>query len=286
MHTEVLGKGKDLVFLHGWGGSTDSFLGVARRLCDNYRCILIDLYGFGKTPLEGVMSLEDYADGVEETLRHLQITDAVIIGHSFGGRIATVLAARNPNYLRAIVLTDAAGLRPRKTWTHRWRRLKYRMRKALGLSTAQCGSPDYRVLQGDMRKTFVQVVNTYLDDRLSDIRVPVLVVWGKQDKETPPYMARRLCKKIAQAGCVWLNGGHYAYIEEINTFVAVIRSFAGDVYAERMDSHADFGGGNSDVDGVASDMECGAVTGVPIATCREDSDRDPTATAVGNSVCG
>ncbi|MEG1608467.1 MAG: alpha/beta hydrolase, partial [Clostridia bacterium] len=55
----TLGAGKDILFLHGWGGCIDSFIGVANFFCKNYRCTLVDFAGFGKTPLTKVMSLLD-----------------------------------------------------------------------------------------------------------------------------------------------------------------------------------------------------------------------------------
>ncbi len=238
MFSYVTGKGEDLVFLHGWGGSTASFEGVAKRLNGRYRCILFDLYGFGKTPIEREMTLDDYADGVERALSDLGVKRAIVVGHSFGGRIALLLAARKSPLVRAIVLTDAAGMRPRRSLRKAWRRCKYRWRKRLGLSLDRCGSPDYRALDGALRRTFVNVVNRYQDDSLSFVDVPTLIVWGKRDRDTPMYMARRLRRGIRDSGLVVLDGGHYSYLDSLGQYVAVLGSFAESVYGMDMDCGA------------------------------------------------
>ena len=108
----MLGQGQDVIFLHGWGGSIDSFRGAGQYFSANYRCTLVDFYGFGDSPLPGVVTLEDYANGIEELIRHYSMKEVILVGHSFGGRVAMLLASRNNN-IKSIVLVDRAGVKPR-----------------------------------------------------------------------------------------------------------------------------------------------------------------------------
>lgn len=233
LNSITIGKGKDLVFLHGWGGSKDSFRGVADFLCAEYRCTLIDLYGFGDSPAERALTLQDYADGVLQVMREKQISDAIVVGHSFGGRVATLMAAQQCDAIAAIVLVDAAGIKPRRGARYYFRRCKYLCSKACKRSLDNCGSPDYRALSPIMKRTFVNVVNHTLDAVAHSIRVPTLIVWGKRDKETPMYMARRLCRAIADSAIVTLDGGHFAYLQDAAKFRAVLRAFAEGIYGHR-----------------------------------------------------
>ncbi|MGN0771087.1 MAG: alpha/beta fold hydrolase [Christensenellales bacterium] len=212
---------KDIVFLHGWGGSIDSFWGVAQFFCKKYRCILVDFYGFGGSKIDRVLTLQDYCDGVEEVMECLGIEKATLVGHSFGGRVAIQLAATTDR-AKAVILVDSAGLKPRMTLKKALRTLRFKILKALGKSTERCGSKDYRELDPVMKRTFVNIVNYHQDDILHTIDCPTLIVWGKHDKDTPRYMAKRLNKNIHNSQLVYLKGGHWCYIERLGDFVNTV----------------------------------------------------------------
>ncbi|MDE7328397.1 MAG: alpha/beta hydrolase [Clostridia bacterium] len=220
----IKGEGADIIFLHGWGGSIASFKGAFDVFSQKYRCAILDFYGFGESELPRVLTLDDYANAVEEIIEYYQMKDVVLVGHSFGGRVAMLLAARTDN-IKSIVLVDSAGLRPRFSIKKSIRKLTYKLKKSLKMDTSKCGSPDYRALSGDMRETFKNVVNFYLDDYLKDIKCDCLIVWGKKDKDTPPYMARRLKRGIYNSGLIFLQGGHYSYIDCYKSFLAILDSY-------------------------------------------------------------
>lgn len=187
------------------------------------------MYGFGDTPSEKVYTLQDYCDGVAQLIDYLKLEDVVIIGHSFGGRVATRLAFQCDK-VKAVILTDSAGMKPRITLKKILRTVKYKIRKAMRADVKSCGSDDYRALSGDMRKTFVNIIHTYQESELIHINIPVLIIWGKRDKDTPPYMAKRLKRGIKNSYLVFIDGGHYAYLESQSKFVSEVRAFLNGVY--------------------------------------------------------
>ncbi len=221
----MLGQGQDIIFLHGWGGSIDSFRGVGEYFSVKFRCTLVDFYGFGDSPLPGVMTLEDYADGIEEIIENYAMNEVVLVGHSFGGRVAMLLASRNNNKIKGIVLVDSAGLKPRFSIKKFCKKISYKFKKLLKMDVSKCGSADYRKLSGDMRETFKNIVNFHLDYCLEDIKCSTLIIWGKRDKDTPPYMARRLQRRIYNSGLVFLKGGHYSYLDCYGQFLAILNSY-------------------------------------------------------------
>lgn len=170
------------------------------------------------------MTLDDYADGVEEIINEYGMQEVVLVGHSFGGRVAILLASRL-ECVKGIVLVDSAGLKPRFSFKRFVRKMNYKVRKFLGLNTQNCGSPDYKKLDGNMRLTFKNVVNRYLDSLLSSIKCDTLIIWGRQDKETPLYMAKKLRRGIKNSGLVILEGGHYSYLDSYAEFLAILRSY-------------------------------------------------------------
>lgn len=224
----MLGSGQDIIFLHGWGGSIDSFRGVATHFSSKYRCTAVDFYGFGESKIYRVLTLSDYVDGVEEIINYYNMKNVILVGHSFGGRVAILAASRNSN-IKSIVLVDSAGLKPRFSIKKFCKKLSYKLKKALKMDVSNCGSADYKALSGDMRGTFKNIVNFYLDGYLKDIKCETLIIWGDKDKDTPPYMAKRLHKGIYNSGLIFLKGGHYSYLDCYGQFLAILDSYLKDI---------------------------------------------------------
>lgn len=89
-------QGEVLVFLHYFGGSAYSWQWVTRELCYEYRCIALNLPGFGHTPALKPPSIQAFADVVREELHQSGIEKYTLIGHSMGCKIALQVAADTP----------------------------------------------------------------------------------------------------------------------------------------------------------------------------------------------
>lgn len=89
-------QGEVLVFLHSFGGSAYSWQWVTRELCDAYRCIALNLPGFGHTPALKLPSIQAFADFVREVLHQAGVEEHTLIGHSMGCKIALQVAADAP----------------------------------------------------------------------------------------------------------------------------------------------------------------------------------------------
>ena len=246
LHYAVSGEGDPVLLLHGWGGCIGSFAPVAAGLSGYRRAVSVDLPGFGQTPPPPVpWSVTEYKEAVREFIERLGIAGCDVVAHSFGARVAILLAAEHPGLVSKLVLVDAAGVRPRRTLKYH---LKVRAFK-LGRRIAGCracmrllgpagkrlkarveaaGSKDYRALSGVMRRTFVKVVNQDLRPVLRRISSPTLLVWGRDDTETPLYMGELMEKEIPDAGLVVLDGaGHFSYLDRFDRFMLILRSFLG-----------------------------------------------------------
>ena len=114
IYAEVEGEGSlALVFIHYWGGSRRTWSEVIARLSDGFRCIAVDLRGWGKSGRHtDDYSLFAQADDVESVIGALNLKDYVLVGHSMGGKIAQILAGRQPDGLRALVLVAPAPPTP------------------------------------------------------------------------------------------------------------------------------------------------------------------------------
>lgn len=122
IYADVEGEGSlALVFIHYWGGSRRTWSEVIARLSDGFRCIAVDLRGWGKSGRHtDDYSLFAQADDVESVIGALNLKDYVLVGHSMGGKIAQIRPAGN----------RMACERSFSSPPHRRRRFTYRTRKS------------------------------------------------------------------------------------------------------------------------------------------------------------
>jgi pimeloyl-ACP methyl ester carboxylesterase len=235
---DEMGNGYPVLLLHGWGGSRASFAAVACHLAQSMRVFNFDLPGFGES--ESPQELWDtahYAAMLEAFIKEHCEKPPVIIAHSFGGRLALHLGSKGIPL--KMVLTGCAGLKPHRGIDYYAKVYSYKAAK-FGLSIlgkkkkeeilhkwrSRAGSSDYQNASGMMRQIFVNVVNENLRGLLKQIKAPTLLFWGKEDTATPFSDAKIMEAEIADAGLVAIEGaGHFAYLERLPQFLAVLNSF-------------------------------------------------------------
>lgn len=101
-----------LVMMHFFGNSHREWLEVIERLEPNHRCIALDLPGFGDAADRDGFDTRAMADQVEQTIKEMGLERVVLVGHSFSGKVAMVLAARQPTWLVSMVLVAPAPAGP------------------------------------------------------------------------------------------------------------------------------------------------------------------------------
>ena len=200
-----------VVALHGWGRSHQDFASSLEGL----DAVSVDLPGFGVSPAPSeVGGASMYANLVAPIL-DICDTPVILVGHSFGGRVAVHLAEQRPAAIGGIVLTGVPLLHRAH---HRGRpALRYRCGRLLhrwGLVSDgfleglrdKYGSADYRAASGVMRDILVTVVNESYEQQLRSISAPVDLVWGDGDDAAPPEIAARAEALLADARLTLLGG--------------------------------------------------------------------------------
>lgn len=228
------GIGDNVLFLHGWGGNKDSFCNITNILEKTHRITCIDFWGFGESenpPCSG-WSVMDYALQLKKFVDSHHLTNFSVVAHSFGGRVAIVFAALYPQMISKLMLVDSAGLRrfsikrTCKVAIFRFKRILAKLHIINKDSLKKYGSSDYKLLDESMRNTFKLVIRQDLRQYAKKINCPTLIVWGKNDKDTPLWMAKKLKKLIRNSGLIILhNSGHFCYIDEQGKFIRVAESF-------------------------------------------------------------
>ncbi len=238
-------KGEAILMLHGWGCSSVHFREIAQRLSGEYRILVPDLPGHGLSGRPGEpWGVDEYTNCVLSIMEHFGIGHCTVIAHSFGGRIALKMASGHPEKTDRMILTGCAGLKKPKSAEQERREKEYRKKKdrlvrlgripllkkysdvMLDDLRRRYGSADYNALDPGMRETFVRIISEDLRPCLSAIRCPVLLVWGRDDTETPLWMGETMEKEIGDAGLVVFDhDDHFAYLHQWERFTTIAESF-------------------------------------------------------------
>lgn len=237
LFAEAYGAGVPRVLaMHGWGRRGRDFA----TCLDGIPALAVDLPGFGASPPPtDVIGAEGYAEIVAEVLDVFE-RPPVVVGHSFGGRVAVCLAAMRPETVGPLVLTGVPLAR-----AHAAPRLSTRYRLVRGLNRAgllsdrrlerirsQTGSADYRSASGVMRQVLVRVLAESYQAELSRISSPVHLIWGGSDGEVPVSVARWAEEVIRSAGgeveLEIIDGvGHHLPLEAPSELRKAIQSLLG-----------------------------------------------------------
>jgi pimeloyl-ACP methyl ester carboxylesterase len=234
----VSGSGPVVLVLHGWGANIEAVQPIVTGLAPVATVYALDLPGFGETEQPPrPWGVEDYQAFVASFMDALAIERPTIVGHSNGGRIAIRMASTEPERASKLVLVDAAGIRPKRTF--RWYRRvgmakvgKYAARflgapgeRLRSLLVGRVASADY-LAAGAMQPTLVRLVNADLRPYMPGIGVPTLLVWGSNDSETPLSDGREMERLIPDAGLVVLEGaGHFSYLDQPSRFAVIVSHF-------------------------------------------------------------
>ena len=217
-----------LIYLHGWGQNIEMMMPIAKPFTDKYNVLVIDLPGFGSSsePKEA-WTLYDYADMVESFVKELKLTNPILIGHSFGGKIS-ICYALNYKVKKLILLASPYDRKISKP-TFKMKVFKVLKKTPLAnIAKKHMGSTDYRNASDKMRQVLVKHVNLDLKEEVKKIKCPTLLIWGTNDEAVDYNDAVVLEKLIPDCGLVTYEGcTHYAYLERLNQTINVIDSFIG-----------------------------------------------------------
>lgn len=235
------GTGASVILLHGWGQNIEMMSPIGDALVDNnFEVYNIDLPGFGQSDEpDKPYNLDDYADFLAEFVKKNKIKNPILIGHSFGCRIAIKYTARKDSDVKKLVLTGAAGIKPKRGLIYYIRIYLYKFIKLfqnvpfvkhyIQEAIEKAGSEDYKNSSPIMKEVLKNTVNEDLTSTLKKIDVPTLLVFGSKDDATPLWMGRIMKKEIKNSKLIVYKGlSHYAYLENIKVFNQDVLAFVKD----------------------------------------------------------
>ena len=223
------GTGKDIILLHGWGQNIDMMKPLADPLSEKFRVTIIDFPGFGESDEPTTAwTISKYSELIETIVHKLKIKKPIIIGHSFGGRVAIYYSANHP--IEKLILFGSPCIRKNKNLSLKVKILKS-LKKLPGMNSfgermkKYIGSRDYKAASPIMRQILVNTVNEDLSSMAQKIEEPTLLIWGENDTESPLNEAQELEEMMIDAALIVLPGTHYAYLENLGRVLNILDSF-------------------------------------------------------------
>lgn len=229
IHYFVGGEGPPVLLVHGLGSRADDWALTMKDLRGHYRVYAIDLLGHGHSDWPQIdYAIQKQTDMVREFMISQKIVPADVVGISMGGWVALQLASQHPELVRRLVLIDSAGLHFDTTLTVD----SFSPTTPAELETFfELLTPKAQPVPSFLARDLLRLLGNHswvahrilstiktgqdeLDGKLQAVTMPVLIIWGKEDRITPLSEAEEMKRAMPQASVVVLPGcGHIALLD-------------------------------------------------------------------------
>ena len=231
VHYEALGRGRPLIFLHGWLGSWRYWMTTMDNLSDRYRTYAFDLWGFGDTDRNAQRyDIESYVSLLDQFMEQLGIMSASIVGHSLGAAVAVLAAMQWPDRIERVMAVSA----PLAIGNVTKRLMATGGSSLLDRVLGRRGVADYPEVDVEATKTDPNAIANSarslmtLDLRraLDRLPMPLLLVYGDKDPFVSPLQADDLREVDSNIRPIGLNdSGHFPMLDEASKFQRFLRDY-------------------------------------------------------------
>ncbi len=197
-----------ILILHGWGSHKELMKQAFAKQLPTLKHLYLDLPGFGKSSNPMILTTDDYAKIIKVFLEQINTEPDIVIGHSFGGKVATLLDAP------CLVLLSSSGVLIQKPWKVKLAIKLSKLIKPLGGNRLKkmFRSADVQGMSTQMYETFKNVVDEDFEPYFAICKSKTLCFWGKVDTATPPYTGEKIASLIKNSQFYLLDGDHYFFL--------------------------------------------------------------------------
>jgi pimeloyl-ACP methyl ester carboxylesterase len=237
------GEGEVLILLHGLMGGLSNWEVVIEEFSKNYRVILPMLPVYDLPVLTtGVKTLAKY---LHKFIKYKKLTDVTLLGNSLGGHVALIYVLAHPAFVKAMVLTGSSGLYENAFGGSFPRRENYQFVKEKteytfydpNVATKELIDEVYKLVND--RHSVIRLlamaksaIRHNMKKDLNKINIPVQLIWGKNDKITPPEVAEEFYQLLPDAELYWIDHcGHAAMMEHPEEFNRLLKGFLNKISA-------------------------------------------------------
>ncbi len=230
IHYEIFGRGKPIIFVHGWLGSWRYWVPIMDDLARDHRTYALDLWGFGDSDkMRENYDIDTYVELLVSFMDELGIWRAPIVGHTLGAAIATRLAGKHPDRVSSVLAVglplsaDAINRRllsagPNEAMARLfWHRQRPYSEVEMGLTKAA---------ENAIALSIQSVAQLNIRAALDEVDVPLLTVYGERDNVIDPAQADELEENHYAARAIVLRkAAHFPMLDETAKFARLLRDF-------------------------------------------------------------
>jgi pimeloyl-ACP methyl ester carboxylesterase len=201
---------EEILFLHGWGSNKEIMQQAFGNYLKNFKQIYIDMPGFGNSPNEDfILTTKDYANIISLFLKKQNFNPTIIAGHSFGGKVATLL---NP---KTLVLISSAGILVPKPLNVKLKIALVKLLKPFKIKALRklFASNDAKNMNHAMYETFKNVVDEDFSEIFANFKNNALLFWGDKDTATPLWTGQKINSLIKNSKLYSFSGDHYFFLK-------------------------------------------------------------------------
>ena len=229
IHYEVLGRGRPIIFLHGWVGSWRYWVPTMQAASINFRAYAMDLWGFGDTAKRPEMyRFTDQVNLLESFIESMGIGRIALVGHGLGAVVALSFAASHSGSVDRLMLTglplDFTNINPRLRTAPLQELIDWLLAKLPPTDSARTEAPktDLQAIQASFEG--IQAVNTL--DITQHLATPILLVHGQNDPVIPVPSQEILGELPEQSHYIIFDqSGHFPMLEETNKYNRLLGDF-------------------------------------------------------------
>lgn len=231
------GKGEPLVLLHGLMGELSNWEGVIDHFKANYH-VMVPILPIYELPILtlGVKSLSKY---INRFLKFKKLNQVVLIGNSLGGHVGLVFTSSHQENVKALVLTGSSGLYEnafggsfprRESYDYIREKVEFTFYDP-AVATKELVDDVYKSVNDRSRVIRIlalakSAIRHNMSKDLSRITIPVSLIWGKQDKVTPPEVAEEFHELLPNSELNWVDKcGHAPMMERPEDFNIYLEKF-------------------------------------------------------------
>lgn len=198
-----------ILILHGWGSNKEIMKQAFLKEFEGYKHIYVDMPGFGGSINEMILTTKDYGEIIKLFLEALKSKPLIAMGHSFGGKVATLLS------VPYLVLLSSAGILTIKPWSIKLKIATFKLLKPLGMKRIRelFIAPDARSMSHEMYETFKNVVDEDFEEEFKKSKSRALCFWGIDDTATPLYTGEKIANLIENSKFYPLDGDHFFFLK-------------------------------------------------------------------------
>jgi pimeloyl-ACP methyl ester carboxylesterase len=244
VHYEVFGRGRPVLFLHGWLGSWRYWFPTMERVSEHFRTYSFDFLGFGDSRRQtGAESIQAYSNQVIRFLDELGIDRVILVGHSMGGMVALKTAINHPKRIARVATVGAPIVGSSLSWLLKltdqpmladaFARIpafrQFMFRQFLGVkddpAIGEILDDSIKSSSTTMRRAVGSMMRTDLRPELNRLVVPTLIVHGGRDNIVAPNQADLFDQVPVSEVVVMPESHHFPFLEEADLFNDVLLRF-------------------------------------------------------------